>query len=161
LWQPAAAAAAADVDDKPKPDAEKRKDEATLPPLPFISMATWDTDPIPEQDWAVLNRIPRRQCVLFSGEGAAGKSTLQQQLSAATVLARDWLGTMPEPGPALFIDAEDDKDVMHRRLAAITKHYGVTFADLIKGGLHLISLAGKDAVLASASRSGKIEPTAL
>src|SRR5262249_54031770 len=57
-------------------------------------------------------------------------------------------------------DAEDDEDVMHRRLAAITKHYGVTFADLIKGGLHLFSLAGEDAVLATASRGGKIEPTA-
>ena len=29
---------------------------------------------------------------------------------------RDWLGTMPEPGPSLFIDAEDDEGVIHRRL---------------------------------------------
>ena len=130
------------------------------PPLPFINMSTWDTEPIPEQDWIVLSRIPRRQCVLFSGQGAAGKSTVQLHLSAAHVLGRDWLGTMPAQGPALFIDAEDDKDVMHRRLSAIAKHYGVTFNDLIKNGLHLISLVGHDAVLAS-SRSGKIEPTPL
>src|SRR5262249_1540742 len=39
-------------------------------------------------------------------------------------------------------------------------HYGVSFNDLIKGGLHLISLFGQDAVLATTSRSGKIEPTA-
>src|SRR5262249_4264691 len=50
---------------------------------------------------------------------------------------------------------------IHRRLAAVTAHYGVTFNDLIAGGLHLISLFGQDAVLATASRSGKIEPTAL
>jgi RecA-family ATPase len=129
------------------------------PPLPYVDMSTWDTDPVPEQDWAVLNRIPRRQCVLFSGEGAAGKSTLQLHLSAAHVLGRDWLGTMPEQGPALFIDAEDDAKVMHRRLAAITKHCGVTFSQLIKAGLHLISLVGQDAVLATVSRNGKIEPT--
>jgi RecA-family ATPase len=95
---------------------------------------------------------------LFSGEGAAGKSTVQLHLSAAHVLGRDWLGTMPTPGPAIFIDAEDDEDVMHWRLAAIAKHYDVTFAKLIKAGLHLISLAGH-AVLATVNR-GKLEPTA-
>jgi RecA-family ATPase len=124
-----------------------------------IDMSKWDNEPVPEQDWVVLNRIPRRQCVLFSGEGAAGKSTQQLHLCAAHVLGRYWLGTMPVQGPAVFIDAEDDESVMHRRLAAVARHYGVTFNDLTKGGLHLFSLAGQDAVLASIGRNGKIEPT--
>ena len=51
--------------------------------------------------------------------------------------------------------------VLHRRLAAIIKYYNVTFSDVVSGGLHVISLAGQDAVLATASRNGKIEPTAL
>lgn len=136
-----------------------KPDEAPPAPLSFVNMSNWDAEPVPEQDWAVPNRIPRRQCVLFSGEGAGGKSTVQLHLSAAHVLGRDWLGTIPALGPAIFIDAEDDEDVMHRRLAVITKHYCVTFADLIKGGLHLISLSGQDAVLAAVSRGGKIEPT--
>ncbi len=130
-------------------------------PLPFINMSNWDTEPVPEQDWTVADRIPRRQVALFTGEGAGGKSTIELHRSAAHVLGREWLGTRPEQGPALFIDAEDDEKVIHRRLAAITKHFGVTFADLTKGGLHLISLVGQDAVLATASRSGKIEPTPL
>jgi RecA-family ATPase len=131
------------------------------PPLPFVNMSNWDNEPVPEQEWAVFNRIPLKQCVLFSGEGAAGKSTLFLQQSAAHVVARDWLGTMLEPGPAIYIDAEDDEKVMHRRLAAITDHYHVAFSDLVKGGLHLISLVGHDAVLAAAGRNGKIEPTPL
>jgi len=135
--------------------------EPTLPALPFIDMTGWDDMPVPDQEWAVLNRIPLRQCALFSGEGSAGKSTTQLHLSAATVLGRDWLGTMPEQGPALFVDAEDDHVVIHRRLAAIAAHYGVRFADLVKGGLHLISLVGHDAVLATANRAGRIEPTTL
>jgi RecA-family ATPase len=134
---------------------------APYPPLPFIDLSNWDSEPVPDQDWIVPNRIPCRQCVLFSGEGAAGKSTLQLHLSVAHVLARDWLGTMPEPGPAIYIDAEDDANVLHRRLAAIVEHYQTTFSDTVKGGLHLISLAGQDAVLVTAGRSGKIEPTAL
>src|SRR5262249_30839133 len=109
-----------------------------LAPLPWINMSNWDDEPVPEPEWAVLDRIPLRQVALFSGEGAAGKSTLQLQLSAAHVLARDWLGTMPESGPAIFIDAEDDSKVLHRRLAAIVKHYDTTFKDIVEGGLHLI-----------------------
>jgi RecA-family ATPase len=151
----------------PFDDARRRRgraDEAerpAQPALPWIDTGTWDQDPVPEPDWTVHNRFPRRQCVLFSGEGSAGKSTLQLQLCAAHAIARDWLGTMPAPGAALFIDAEDDADVIHRRLAAITKFYGVTFKELADGGLRLMSLAGQDAVLATGGRGGKIAPTPL
>jgi RecA-family ATPase len=149
---------------RPKTDQHSRADKSEPekhPSLPFINLSNWDNEPVPDQDWIVRDRIPCRQSVLFSGEGAAGKSTLQLQLSAAHVLARDWLGTLPEPGPAIYIDAEDDGNVLHRRLAAIIKHYQVTFSDIVKGGLHLISLAGQDAVLAAAGRKGKIESTTL
>jgi RecA-family ATPase len=132
-----------------------------LPPLSWISTATWDTIAVPEQDWIVRERFPRRQTALFSGEGSAGKSTLLLQLCAACAVARDWLGTVPEPGPTMFIDAEDDVDVIHRRLAAVVKHYGVSFKALDDGGLHLMSLAGQDTVMATVSRGGKIEPTPL
>jgi hypothetical protein len=66
----------------------KTQETKTQPPLPFINMSNWDNEPVPEQDWVVLNRIPRRQCVLFSGEGSAGKSTEQLHLSAAHVFGR-------------------------------------------------------------------------
>jgi hypothetical protein len=132
-----------------------------LPPLPYINMSNWDNEPVPQQEWSVLNRIPRYQTALFSGEGAIGKSTIELHRVAAHVLGRDWLGTMPQEGPAIFLDAEDHVDVLHRRLAAITLHYKVSFADLIRGGLYLLSLVGEDAVLATASRSGKVEPTRL
>lgn len=137
------------------------KPEQELPSLPFINMSNWDHEPRPETDWVVHNRIPRHQTALFSGEGGTGKSTLWLQECAAHVLARDWLGSMPEPGPAIFLDAEDGESVIHARLYDIAAHYNVKFADLIKGGLHLMSFAGRDAVLATVSRSGKIEPTAL
>ncbi len=130
-------------------------------PLPFINMTNWDSVPVPEREWAVPDRYPLRQAALFSGEGAVGKSIVQLHLSVAHVLGRDWLGTMPTPGPALYVDAEDDEKELHRRLAAILDHYHVSFADVVGGGLHLMSLAGQDAVLAAATRSGKIEPTAL
>jgi RecA-family ATPase len=135
--------------------------ESATPPFPFINMSNWDHEPVPEQQWIVFGRIPRRQSVIFSGEGGVGKSIIQLHLSAATVLGRDWLGGTPEQGPALFIDCEDDQDVMHYRLAAIARHYDTCFTHLINGGLHLTSLVGQDTVLATVSRSGLVEPTAL
>jgi DNA polymerase bacteriophage-type len=129
--------------------------------LVFINMSNWDSEPAPEQEWAVPDKIPRGQLALFSGEGAAGKSTEGLHLCAAHVLGRDCWLTSPEPGPAIFIDAEDGEGVIHRRLAAIIEHYDVRFAELVQNGLHLISLVGHDAVLATCNRNGKIEPTPL
>src|SRR5262249_48161267 len=139
-------------------------------------MSNWDNEPVPQQEWVVLNRIPRRQTVLFSGEGGYGKSMVQMHMSVAHVLGRDWPSTMPELGPAIFLDAEDEVQVLHHRMAAIVEHYrteekkedfrlatanGTTFAKLIKGGLHLMSFAGQEALLATTTHSGKIEPTPL
>jgi RecA-family ATPase len=143
--------------------ADTKSETTGRQPLPFINVANWDDEPVPELEWAVPDRIPLRQVTLFSGEGSAGKSTTQLLLSFAHVLARDWLGFMPEPGPALFVDAEDDEKILHRRSAAILDHYGgATFKEVAKRGLHLVSLIGQDAVLGAASRlSGVIQPTPL
>jgi RecA-family ATPase len=130
--------------------------------LPIANIAPWDLLPLPEQHWIVLNRIPAHEVFILSGEGGAGKSTVALHLCAATVLARDWLGSMPEPGPALFIDAEDHIDVIHRRLFAVKEHYHTSFAELASGGLHIVSLHGKDAVLATTTpRSGILQLTPL
>jgi RecA-family ATPase len=136
-------------------------EEPAALPFPFINMTNWDNEPIPEQEWVVPGRIPRRQSVIFSGEGGAGKSSILLHLAATTALSREWLGAIPEQGPALFIDCEDDEKVMHYRLAAVARHLGVSFADLIAGGLHLTSLVGQDTVMATVSRSGIVEPTPL
>ena len=82
-----------------------------------------------------------------------------QQLSVATVLGRDWIGMMPQPGPVMFITAEDDEDELHFRYARIVKHYGVEFSAL--QDLHVMSLAGKDALMAVADGKGIVRPTEL
>jgi RecA-family ATPase len=68
---------------------------------------------------------------------------------------------LPEPGPAIYLGAEDETDEIHRRLDGIVAHYsGVRYADLM-GNLHLMSFAGKDATLAISGRDGIVRPTAL
>ena len=128
--------------------------------LPFIDYSKWDHEPIPDRAWAVHHRIPLRQTALFTCEGGTGKSAVTLHLCAAHVLGRDWLGSLPEIGPAIFLDAEDDEREIHIRLACIAKHYEVSFKELIDDGLHLMSFVGRDAVLATVSNNGKVEPTA-
>jgi RecA-family ATPase len=140
-----------------KPDDGAGLDE----PLAFIDMSKWDSEPPPPRLWSVRERIPLRQPSLLSGEGAIGKTLLGLMLLIAQVLGRDWIGMLPELGPAIYFGCEDDADEIHRRVADIAAHYRVRFADLIAGGLHLLSFAGKDAILGAVSRAGMIEPSPL
>jgi RecA-family ATPase len=130
-------------------------------PLPYIDISTWDDVRPPVRGWAVYDRIPLRQPTLLSGHGATGKSMLMLQLLAATSLSRDWIGLLPEPGPTIYLGAEDDTDELHRRLEHITKHYGVRYRDLIDGGFKLLSYAGEDMLLGIADRQGRVQPTDL
>jgi len=87
---------------------------------------------------------------------------IELQKNVAHVTGKDWLASMPEPGPAFYIGAEDDEDEIHIRLAAIAENYGVTFKELTEGGLHVLCLLGEDATLCAAnSKSGKVETTPL
>ena len=130
------------------------------PPLPFINIAAWHDNPAPEREWVVRDRVPGKNVTLLSGEGGVGKTILALQLSAATVLARDWLGAMPMPGPALVICCEDDEHELHRRLDRIVEHYGANHSELGKD-MHALSLAGHDAVMAAPDKSGRMVPTPL
>ena len=131
-------------------------------PLKWIDMSNWDIEPLPERKWAIRDCVPLHQVGLFSGEGGTGKSILELMKNVAHVTGKDWLGLLPEPGPTIYVGAEDSEDEIHIRLAAIAKHYGVTFKELVKGGLHVLCLLGEDATLCAANgKSGKIETTKL
>jgi RecA-family ATPase len=144
--------------------AKTEQDSAILdkPSLAWIDMSQWDSEPVPERKWAIKDRVPLNQAGLFSGEGGTGKSILELTKNCAHVLGKDWLGSLPEMGPALYLGAEDDVDELHIRIAAIASHYGATFKQLIDGGLHVLCLLGQDATLCAVNgKSGKVETTAL
>jgi RecA-family ATPase len=131
-------------------------------PIRWLNMSAWDREPVPDRQWAIRDRVPLNQAGLFSGEGGTGKSIIELMKDVAHAAGKDWLGSMPEPGPAFYVGAEDDADELHIRLAAIAKHYGVSFRELTDSGLHVLSLLGQDATLcAGAGKSGKVEVTAL
>jgi RecA-family ATPase len=132
------------------------------PTLAWLDMSKWDSEPTPEREWAILDRVPLKQAGLFSGEGGTGKSILELTKNVAHAVGKDWLGSLPERGPAIYLGAEDDEKELHIRLAAIANHYNVTFEEITVGGLHVLCLLGQDATLCAASgKSGKVEVTEL
>lgn len=130
-------------------------DEAEL--LPYVDLAAELTD----RQWLVADRIPMFNVTSLSGEGAVGKSILLLQLSAACVLGRDWIGTLPIIGPVLYFCAEEDADEIRRRLEAIARHFGVSRQQLSDDGLRVLSFAGREAILGTPDRDGIIKPTPL
>jgi RecA-family ATPase len=141
--------------------AADQKPPKQSPELQWLDMSAWDHQPIPGRKWAIRDRVPLEQAGLFSGEGGTGKSIIELMKNVAHVTGKDWLGSMPEPGPSIYIGAEDGADEIHIRLAAIAKHYDVTFRELVEGGLHVLPMLGKDATLCSLTKGGKIEVTGL
>jgi RecA-family ATPase len=114
---------------------------------------------VPQREWTVQNRIPARNVTLLSGEGSVGKSILSLQLATATVLGRDWLGALPEPGAALVVCCEDGTNDLWRRLDLIAQHYSATFKEF--QNMHLLALAGGETLMATADRNGLIQTTKL
>jgi RecA-family ATPase len=130
------------------------------PVLTRLDLARYDHEPIPDRDWGVRDRFPRRNVALLSGEGGIGKSIQLLQLGAAHVLGRDWLRSLPEQGPVVAVNCEDEGDELVRRLDPILKHYHVGFGD-VASDLHIFSLADRDPLLAARARSGRIVATPL
>ena len=135
--------------------------KSALEGLRSVDMSGWDNHPTPERLWAVTDHIPLKQVYLHTGNGGTGKSLAELQRSASHVLGRDWLGMPVRKGPAIYLSGEDDKDELHIRLAAIAAHYGTTFSELQRAGLHLLDYAGENCILGTPDKRGIIQPTEL
>lgn len=120
-------------------------------PLSFCDIGAWVGREPPPREWAVSERFPLRAVGLFSGDGAVGKTILLMQLGVAHILGKEWLFTLPEPRPFLYLNAEDEEDELWRRFTDVAAHYGASVADL-KDDLHLLALAGQSGLRRSRSK---------
>jgi RecA-family ATPase len=77
------------------------------------------------------------------------------------VLAKDWIGTLPEQGPVLYMSCEEDDAEVCRRMEDVARHFGSTRQEMVERGLGFLSFAGRDAVLAQPDRAGIMRPTPL
>jgi RecA-family ATPase len=141
------------------PNLAEEKTKPADPPLPFINIGAWQDQPVPERVWTVKDRIPRNNVTLLSGEGSIGKSILSLHLATAIVLGKDWLQSLPDPGPAIVVCCEDDVSEIWRRLDLIFQHFGAAYTEF--KDLHVLALAGEDALMATPDRNGLMQPTKL
>lgn len=75
-----------------------------------------------------------------------GKTTIALQLVVSVDQGIDWLSlAVDEPGPAMFLSAEEDEEEIHRRLADILEHTNIAFRGL--KGVHLLGMPGQDVTL--------------
>jgi RecA-family ATPase len=148
------------VEATPDWTAQAPQGDGAVPLLVRIDLARYDSEPIPTREWGVPDRFPRRAVCLLSGEGGRGKSIILLQLAAAHVLGKDWLRSLPERGPVILVNAEDEESEIVRRLKPIVEHYEASFANLAHN-LHIFSLAGADPLLALPERSNRIVTTPL
>ena len=125
----------------------------------FLNITAWQDQLVPEREWTVRDRIPANNVTLLSGEGSVGKSILSLQLATAVILGLDWLGVTPEPGAVLGAFCEEDEPELWRRLDLIFRHYEAAYTEF--KDMHLLALAGQDALLAVPNSKGLIQPTKL
>jgi RecA-family ATPase len=129
------------------------------PPLVFVNLGKWQDEPVPEDEWCVLRRIPHGNVTLLSGDGGTGKTTLALMLCTAAPFGGDWLGALVErPGPSMFVTGEETEREMHKRLARILAHQQRGFRD-VAGKVHLHCRPVEDPTLGRLNHHRIIEPT--
>jgi RecA-family ATPase len=84
--------------------------------LPAIDPRDWQDKDVPERQWFVDGWIPDRTVTNLSGDGGSGKTEIILQLLAASSLQTPWFGKDVSAGPCLYYGAEDEADIMARKM---------------------------------------------
>ncbi len=101
-------------------------------------------------DYVLSPIIPAGRATLVTGVGASSKSMLLKQMAIAVAIGRDFLGlSVPTPGKAVLILAEDTSEDAHRSLDAIFQGMNLTDDEitLAQKRLHVFAAAGMDCVI--------------
>lgn len=112
---------------------------------------------VPDRKWFVDGWLSADEgyTVLFSGRGGTGKSALMLDLMVSLAVGEPWCGLEVQRGAkTMYVSCEDPKEELARRWQ---KRIG-TLAGLPSGVTNLWSRIGKDNILCSADRNGRIKP---
>ena len=125
----------------------------------FFPASSWGDSEPPPREWLVDGLIPRGTVTSLYGDGGTGKSLLALQLAVDVATGGKWIGKATVVGGSLFISAEDDQDELHRRVRDVADSGFLSVGELTN--IHLRSLAGEDALLATLATNGGINPSDL
>lgn len=114
--------------------------------------------PAPPRQSTIDPIVPRKSVTLLSGDGGGGKSLIGLQGLACVATGRPFFGMAVQKGPAIAVCAEDSEEELQRRIHAIARSMGTSRIP----DLHVISLHGREAVIASVEPGTEIvRPTPL
>jgi RecA-family ATPase len=129
-----------------------------IAPFETFDASEWEDQPIEPRRWVVHNRIPAGEAGIMAGDGGTGKTKLALQLGVAIAAELpDWVnGIIEARGPVIVFSAEEKLREMHRRVADILAHRGLSFRDL-KNRLHFI--VDQNDVILGKVEDGIVGPT--
>lgn len=133
-------------------------------PWPTIpgEVADYLTTPPPALQWFARDRLLADRAHLLTGIGGSSKTRLLYHLGIGAVTGRlPWDWTIARTGAAVLFLAEDSPGGVHRTLAAIVEHAGLTAAELalLSERLRVYPLAGHDAKLLALIPGGGLVET--
>ena len=134
------------------PANDKARDKLQAGGWDALDPRQWTEKP-PDREWIVDGWIPRRVVTGLYGDGATGKTTLEQQLMTSMATQRDWIGLPTAKGRTLALFCEDDDDEHRRRQWAINNSMGVSPNDL--GDMRMVCRFGRDNVLMRFGMAGE------
>lgn len=112
------------IENEPPPSEQSRR-------MPLDWRALESQQP-PERSWAIEHWLPMGHVTLLAGAGGSGKTTVAQALGSCLALRREYLDWIPAERRVLLWAAEDDRNELWRRQAAIARWLDVplsAFAD--------------------------------
>lgn len=106
--------------------------DAGRPPRKPLDWRALEAEIPPERAWAIEHWLPMGHVTLLAGAGGSGKTTVAQALGSCLALRREYLDWIPADRRVLLWAAEDDRNELWRRQAAIARWLDVplsAFAD--------------------------------
>ncbi|MCC8964895.1 AAA family ATPase [Bradyrhizobium sp. Pear76] len=139
----------------PADPAEIEPDQPKPSAFAPITPAAWKDTEAEKQRWLVTGRIPSGDLTILAGNGGSGKTEISTQLlvSVAAGLG-DWLGSIAEAGPALFLSCEEPESNVRDRVERICKHRCVDPHGL--ADLHMLFPDLEETWLAHAGKDGRL-----
>lgn len=146
-------------------DANQPTGEALFNPRGFQATRFRGKKP-PQRRMLIDEFLPLDIAAVLAGMGGSGKGFLQLQLGASIASGVPFLD-MPVGyiGGVAILSAEDDEDELHRRFAAVVKHYTQLRPSVDTAALHermvLVPRVGQVNLLTALSQGGNVERTQL
>ena len=114
-------------------------------------------EPVEDIRWLIPDIIIANQISMLAAAGGSGKSFLMLYMALCVASGAPFFGfPVPAAASVLYVSAEDDKEIVKRRIRAVASGMDMTFEQqvLMRENLHLWDREGKDSRLILPNQQG-------